>query len=81
MPISRVTRTPIHTLWVTLRGGRPAIWRQLDVQSTMTLPRLHASLQALMGWLDYHLHAFVVAGVEYGDPDLLEEFAGDVDFA
>jgi hypothetical protein len=31
----------------------------------------------LMGWLDYHLHVFVVAGVEYGDPDLLEEVAGE----
>jgi hypothetical protein len=30
-----------------------------------------------MGWLDYHLHVFVVDGVEYGDPDLIEEFEGE----
>lgn len=77
MPVSRVTRTPIYQLRVTLRDSRPAIWRRLEAQATMTLPRLHATLQALMGWLDYHLHVFVVDGVEYGDPGLLEEFAGE----
>lgn len=76
MPVSRVTRTPIHTLRVAaLRGSRPAIWRRIEVPSTMTLPRLHTALQALMGWLDYHLHAFVADGVAYGDPDLLEDLA------
>ncbi len=75
MPLSRVTRTPIHQLRVELRGSRPAIWRHLEVQGTMALPRLHATLQALMGWLDYHLHAFVVGGVTYGAPELLDDLA------
>jgi hypothetical protein len=75
MPVSRVTRTPIHTLRVTLRGSRPVVWRRLEVQGTMTLPRLHAALQALMGWLDYHLHIFVADGVAYGDQELLEDLA------
>lgn len=75
MPVSRVTRTPIYTLRVTLRGSRPVVWRRLEVQGTMTLPQLHVTLQALMGWLDYHLHAFVADGVTYGDPELLDELA------
>ena len=75
MPVSRVTRTPIHTLRVTLRDSRPPIGRRVEVQSTMTLPRLHATLQALMGWLDYHLHVFVADGVAYGDPELLDDLA------
>jgi hypothetical protein len=79
MPVSRATGTPIHTLRVTLRGSRPAIWRRVEVRSTMTLPRLHATLQAPMGWLDYHLFAFVVNGVAYGDPALLEEITDEDD--
>ena len=75
MPVSRVTRTPIYQLRVTLRGSRPTIWRRLEVQGTLALPRLHATLQALMGWLDYHLHAFVADGVAYGDPELLDDHA------
>ena len=50
MLVSRVTRTPIYRLRVALRGSRPTIWRRVEVQGTMTLPRLHATLQALMGW-------------------------------
>ena len=35
------------------------------------LDRLHAVIQAAMGWQDHHLHAFRVGGVSYGplDPD------------
>ena len=77
MPVSRVTRTPIYQLKVTLCHSRPTIWRRVEVQSTITLPRLHTALQAVMGWLDEHLHVFVVDGVQYGDPDLIEEFEGE----
>jgi hypothetical protein len=73
MPGSRVTRTPIHTLRAMLRDSRPAIWRRVEVQSSMPLPRLHQMLQATMGWLDYHLHAFIADGVTYGDPELLDD--------
>jgi hypothetical protein len=72
-----VTKTPIYQLKVTLRHSRPAIWRRVEVQSTITLPRLHTALQAVMGWLDYHLHAFLVDGVRYGDLQLIEEFDGE----
>lgn len=73
MPTSLVTKTPLYQLKVTLRHSRPAIWRRVLVQRTMSLERLHVTLQALMGWLDYHLHLFVVGEVQYGDPELLDE--------
>ena len=34
----------------------------------MTLDDLHHAIQAAMGWEDAHLHAFDIAGREYGDP-------------
>jgi hypothetical protein len=58
-------------LKVTLRGIRPPIWRRLLVPARTTLARLHDAIQVAFGWEDYHLHAFVIYGEEYGprDPD------------
>lgn len=36
----------------------PAIWREVEVPSNMTLTGLHGVMQALMGWHDAHLWAF-----------------------
>ena len=55
-------------LKITLRGIRPPIWRRVLVSETATLHNLHATIQALFGWLDYHLHQFEVGGVLYADP-------------
>jgi hypothetical protein len=61
----------IYQLMVTLRDSDPLVWRRVQVASDTTLLRLHDTLQAVMGWLDYHLHAFQVGEVEYmrADPD------------
>ena len=61
----------IHQLKVTLQGVRPPIWRRLRVPSDVTLARLHAILQAAMGWEDAHLHRFRAGGTSYGDRGLL----------
>jgi hypothetical protein len=60
---------PIFRLKVTLRGSKPPIWRRFLVPSTITLKRLHDSIQAVMGWTDSHLHQFEMAGIFYGAPD------------
>ena len=59
----------ILRLKVTLRGVRPPIWRRLLVPRDMTLGDLHIAIQAAMGWGGGHLHAFDIAGREYGDPE------------
>ena len=59
----------IYQLRITLRDSEPLIWRRLLVASDTTLVRLHSAIQAVMGWLDYHLHAFQVGDVEYVQPD------------
>ena len=43
--------------------------RTLDVPSKAMLPEVHELLQAAMGWVDVHLHEFLVSGARYGIPD------------
>lgn len=58
-------------LHAELADIRPAIWRELEVPASMTLARLHAVLQRLMGWHEAHLWAFEAGGrrFEHADPD------------
>lgn len=53
-PKSRICR-----LKVSLLDIDPAIWRVIEVPETYTFWDLHVAIQDSMGWLDYHLHAFV----------------------
>jgi hypothetical protein len=61
--------SPVYQLKVTLQHSKPPIWRRLQVRASMTLPRLHDTIQVAMGWTDSHLHQFSIGGVEYGQPD------------
>ena len=58
-------------LKVTLLEVEPVVWRRFAVPSTVTLPRLHGVLQAVMGWSNCHLHQFRFGDACYGptDPD------------
>jgi hypothetical protein len=59
----------VHRLKVTLRQIRPPVWRRIEVPSNMKLSELAAVLEAAMGWLGGHLHAFEADGVVYEIPD------------
>jgi len=43
---------------VELVDSDPAIWRQLEIRSTLTLDQVHRVLQAAFDWEDMHLHRF-----------------------
>ena len=45
---------------VEVRGIKPPIWRRIQVSGSCTFWELHSAIQDAMGWLDSHLHAFVV---------------------
>ena len=60
--------TQIHVLKVTLKHVKPLVWRRLAVSSDTTLQKLHKTLQAAMGWYDYHLHQFFIDGCYYSLP-------------
>jgi hypothetical protein len=50
----------VYQLKVTLLYSRPPIWRRFQVESAVTLQRMHNILQVVMGWADSHLHGFRV---------------------
>lgn len=56
-------------LMIALKGIRPAVWRRILASESSTLRELHAVLQAVFGWSDYHLHEFEIGGLTYGDPE------------
>ena len=51
---------PILQLKVTLRDVSPTVWRRIQVRADSTLWDLHVAIQDAMGWMDSHLHAFIV---------------------
>jgi hypothetical protein len=69
--MARRSRPPseVYQIKVTLRGSKPPIWRRIQVPGDIRLDRLHTVLQIVMGWEDYHLHAFTIHGASYGQPD------------
>jgi len=70
--------TPVvYQIKVTLKESKPPIWRRIQVTSITTLAQLHRILQLVMGWESYHLYRFVVGGMEYSDPSMLEEMEGE----
>jgi len=76
MPRTGPAASPVYQLKVTLQHTKPPIWRRIQVRASITLPRLHNTIQVAMGWTDSHLHQFIIDGVEYGLP--IPDFAGDM---
>lgn len=63
--------TQVITLRVTLHPQEisPPIWRELWVDGSMSLAKLHHFLQAAFGWHDSHLHEFLIGDKVYRQPD------------
>jgi hypothetical protein len=62
-----MTATPqVYQFKLVLVGVEPPIWRRIQVLETYSFWDLHVALQDAMGWLDYHLHVFRVAGSAAG---------------
>jgi Plasmid pRiA4b ORF-3-like protein len=59
----------VHRLKVTLLQVKPPVWRRIEVASNIKLAELSGVLEAAMGWLGGHLHAFKADGVLYEIPD------------
>ncbi|GAA3784290.1 IS1096 element passenger TnpR family protein [Streptomyces chiangmaiensis] len=45
---------------------QPPVRRRLLVPAGIRLDWLHGVLRATMGWQNYHMHEFVIAGTRYG---------------
>ena len=68
--------TSVHQLKVTLRGVRPPVWRRIVVASDTPLSELAIVLEAAMGWMGGHLHAFDAGAVVYEHLDPDNDFGG-----
>jgi pRiA4b ORF-3-like protein len=78
MARTKRSMTPVvYQIKITLKGSKPPIWRRMQISSATTLAQLHRILQRVMGWEGHHLYRFVVGGMEYGDPSMLEEMEGE----
>ena len=68
-----------YQIKIGLKGARPPIWRRLFIVDSVSLPKLHAVIQAVMGWHNCHLHQFIARGLYYGTPDPDDDFAETLD--
>jgi hypothetical protein len=59
----------IYQLKISISEIAPSIWRRLHVPSDTSLAQLHDLIQAAFGWLNYHLHQYLVDGQHLGIPD------------
>jgi hypothetical protein len=70
----------VYQFKISLKGIRPPIWRRIQVPDYYTFWDLHAVVQDAMGWLDLHLHAFVMMNPKKGIEDEIgipdDDFAG-----
>jgi hypothetical protein len=62
---------------MTLLGTHPPAWRRLEVPVAFTLRRLHAAIQAVMGWKPRSDHRFQVGARIYGISGAGSEELGD----
>ena len=58
----------LYQFKIALRDISPQIWRRVQVWEDYTLDQLHRVLQIAMGWENYHLYEFRIAGAKYRDP-------------
>jgi hypothetical protein len=47
-------------LRITLAGSKPKVWRQVEVDSGLTLDELHYVIQNVFDWEEAHLYQFLV---------------------
>lgn len=67
------TPKQVYQLKVALDDVKPPVWRRLLVAGETNLLTLHEIIQRAMGWQNYHLHMFTIAGQIYGDPEADED--------
>lgn len=54
-----------YILHISIAFSDPLIWRRIQVPGHFNLSRLHAIIQACMGWSDSYVHQFLVGKICY----------------
>jgi hypothetical protein len=65
----------VSDITVTLSGSEPAIYRQLQVRSDISLFELHCIIQIALGWTHSHLYQFIRGDLVFGI--LMDDFKND----
>jgi hypothetical protein len=75
MTASATEAMAIYHLKIVLMDVAPTVWRRFQVPASMTLGALHRAIQILMGWKDWHMYQFHIAGEAYGpwQPGLVKD--------
>lgn len=64
----------VYLLKIELIDIEPVIWRRFVVPASITLDRLHDTIQIVMGWSDSHLHEFTIGNKRYTEcPEFKED--------
>jgi len=72
MPKKRQSRSQVPAVYefrIDLLDITPSVWRQVLVPAASSLDVLHAVIQELFGWQDYHLYRFEYRDREFERPD------------
>ena len=66
----------IYQLRITLNRTKPPIWRKVAVPADISLGELHEVIQVAMGWMDGHLHQFILRnkGLKLTQEELIRVF-------
>lgn len=56
-------------LKIVLKQTKPAIWRRIVVENSITFFELHHIIQCVMGWENAHLYEFMVDNYRIGEPN------------
>lgn len=60
-------------LRISLADITPTIWRQIKVSDDLSLYGLHHIIQISFGWKNYHLYQYLLHGIKFGNPELLDD--------
>jgi len=56
----KATFQNVYQFKITLKGSKPPIWRRVQVPENYSFWDLHTAIQDAMGWMDCHLHEFLI---------------------
>jgi len=64
--MSTVVFPEVYQLRIRLTAISPLIWRRFLVRNDTSIADLHSIIQRAFGWIDSHLHRFLIHGKAYG---------------
>ncbi len=66
--MSGLAQVPAYRIRITLRDVKPAVLRRLVLPGFWDLGKVHAAVQAAVGWSGGHLHEFTSGDQRWGQP-------------